>query len=290
MARSSLGKGLGALIPPRVATPQPIAELGERVQSIPSASVKPSPLQPRKQIAAAQLEELAQSIRERGILQPLIVRKRGAEFELIAGERRWRAAVKVGLAEVPVIVREASDREVLEWALIENLQREDLNPLEEAAAYARLHDEFGMTQEAIAQGVGKSRASVANSMRLLGLPEDVRDLLRAGVLSVGHAKVLLALKNEEEQSFWAKRTVKENLSVRALERLTTAPRGASPSRRPKESPSLAPNLLAIQNRLTHRLSTRVEINHTPKRGTILIEYYGEDDLDRLLRELGISLD
>ena len=196
MAKQALGKGLGALINKRVASPAPIEEHGEKIQKLPLTSIAPSPLQPRQDFPTEHLNELVESIRERGIIQPLIVRQVDGTYELIAGERRWRAAKELGLAEAPAIVREASDREVLELALIENLQREGLNPIEEAAAYAKLHQDFSLTQEEIARQVGKSRAAVANAMRLLDLAGDVQSLLKHGRISVGHAKVLLSLRPE----------------------------------------------------------------------------------------------
>ena len=219
MAKQALGKGLSALINKRVASPAPIEEHGERIQRLPLASITPSPLQPRVDFSSDQLHELVESIRERGIIQPLIVRQVNGVYELIAGERRWRAAKEVGLTEVPSIVREASDREVLELALIENLQREGLNPIEEAAAYTRLHQEFSLTQEEISRRVGKSRASVANAMRLLDLEGDAQSLLKHGRISVGHAKVLLSLKNHNEQKWLADQIVRGSLSVRIAEKL-----------------------------------------------------------------------
>ncbi|MBA3386581.1 MAG: ParB/RepB/Spo0J family partition protein, partial [Chthoniobacterales bacterium] len=196
MTKTGLGKGLGALIgtrPPPALTPI-AADAGDKVHQVSLSDVVPSPLQPRKDFAADALQELVDSIRQHGIIQPLIVRIVGGRHELIAGERRWRAAKEVGLSEAPVIVRAATDLDVLELSLIENLQRADLNPIEEAHAYARLATEFGMRQEDIALKVGRSRASVANSMRLLDLHEQVQAWVTQGLLSVGHAKVLLGLK------------------------------------------------------------------------------------------------
>ena len=195
MARSGLGKGLGALIgTPAVATPKDGSDAGERVHQIELTSIVPSTLQPRKDFARDVLLELIESIRQHGIIQPLIVRQAGTRFELIAGERRWRAAPELGIATVPAIVRTATDLEVLELSLIENLQRADLNPIEEAQGYARLANEFGMRQEDIALKVGRSRAAVANALRLLDLHPQVQIWLAQNLVSVGHAKVLLALK------------------------------------------------------------------------------------------------
>lgn len=298
MAKPALGKGLGALINTRVAAPAPVEADGERVQSIPLADIIPSPLQPRQEFRPDQLNELVESIRERGVIQPLIVRKVDGKYELIAGERRWRASQVVGLTEAPAIVRKASDQEVLELALIENLQREDLNPIEEASAYARLSREFGLTQEEISRRVGKSRASVANSMRLLDLDPDVQAMVRQTLISVGHAKVLLSLKSHEEQKLLADVIIRQSASVRtseklAAEHLSKLSGGSSPAsgkRRSKEPAGLAPAILHVQNKLQQKLATRVVIQHAEKQGTISIEYYGSDDLQRLLQELGVSAD
>jgi ParB family chromosome partitioning protein len=298
MAKPALGKGLGALINTRVAAPAPVEADGERVQSIPLADIIPSPLQPRQEFRPDQLNELVESIRERGVIQPLIVRKVDGKYELIAGERRWRASQIVGLTEAPAIVRKASDQEVLELALIENLQREDLNPIEEASAYARLSREFGLTQEEISRRVGKSRASVANSMRLLDLDPDVQAMVRQSIISVGHAKVLLSLKSHEEQKLLADVIIRQSASVRTAEKLASEhlsklAGGASPAggkRRSKEPAGLAPAILHVQNKLQQKLATRVVIQHAEKQGTISIEYYGSDDLQRLLQELGVSAD
>ncbi|MDD5199729.1 MAG: ParB/RepB/Spo0J family partition protein [Terrimicrobiaceae bacterium] len=296
MAKPALGKGLGALINTRVAAPVPAEADGERVQSIPLTDIIPSPLQPRQEFRADHLSELVESIRERGIIQPLIVRKVGEQYELIAGERRWRAAQIVGLVETPAIIRKASDQEVLELALIENLQREDLNPIEEASAYARLSHEFGLTQEEISRRVGKSRAAVANSMRLLDLDPDVQSMVRQGRISVGHAKVLLSLKSKEEQRLLADVIIRQAASVRTTEKLaatqlskTTGDPGSG-GRRGKRVPDVAPAVLHLQNILQHRLATRVVIHHGDKQGSITIDYYGNDDLHRILDELGVRPD
>jgi ParB family chromosome partitioning protein len=253
-----------------------------------------SPLQPRTVFRDEHLEELVASIKEHGIIQPLIARQRGETFELIAGERRWRAAQKVGLAEAPVIVREASDQDVLELALIENLQREDLNPIEEANAFARLAREFGLRQEDIAQKVGKSRATVANSMRLLDLHTQVQSWLTQDRISVGHAKVLLALKSPDEQALLADEIIRHNLTVRAAEKLVArhfAENGTQkPTRNGAPRPMLAPAVLHLQNRLQQHFATHVTLHHAEKRGRIEIEYYGNDDLQRLLGMFGLNPD
>lgn len=295
MSKPALGRGLGALIAPAKASnasAAPQDASGERVLCVPLAQIVPSPLQPRTTFPAEHLAELVDSIRENGIIQPLIVRKVNGLHELIAGERRWRAAGQAGLKEVPVIVREASDLEVLEFALIENLQREDLNPIEEAQAYTRLATEFKLKQEEIAQKVGKSRAAVANTMRLLDLDSEVQAHLLQGRLTVGHAKALLGLGTAEEQREIAAMVIKKALSVRAAEEAVgdhlakgqgTGKRGRR-RRGAREVPAVVRHL---ENRLQHRLSTRVEIRHGEQKGHIVIEYYGNDDLQRLLRELGL---
>jgi ParB family chromosome partitioning protein len=293
MAKPALGKGLGALINTRVAAPVPAEADGERIQSIPLADIFPSPLQPRQEFRVDHLSELVESIRERGIIQPLIVRKAGAKYELIAGERRWRASQIVGLVEAPAIVRKASDQEVLELALIENLQREDLNPIEEATAYSRLSREFKLTQEEISRRVGKSRASIANSMRLLDLDADVQGMVRQSLISVGHAKVLLSLKSREEQKLLADVIIRQSASVRMAEKLAStqlSKTGGGSRKRGKSEVEMAPAVLHVQNLLQHRLATRVVVHHGEKQGSITIEYYGNDDLQRILQELGVRPD
>jgi ParB family chromosome partitioning protein len=300
MAKVALGKGLGALISTKPASPlvspTPVVESGERVQLVPLGRIAPSPFQPRTVFREEHLDELVASIREHGIIQPLIVRSRDGGFELIAGERRWRAAQKVGLPEAPVIVREVTDRDVLELALIENLQREDLNPIEEARAFARLAREFGEKQEDIAQKVGKSRAAVANSMRLLELDDEVQGWLVQDRISVGHAKVLLTLKTHDEQRLVADEIIRRSLTVRAAEKLVTQHFEKTGALKPTRSTTttagegVSPALQHLQNRLQQHLATHVELHHGPKRGRIEIEYYGNDDLQRLLSLFGLPDD
>src|SRR5438094_6165363 len=293
MARSGLGKGLGALI----GTPSPVpreevVESGERVRQINLASITPSPLQPRKDFGREALQELIDSIRQHGIIQPLIVRQVGTRFELIAGERRWRAAQEASLTQVPVIIRSASDMEVLELSLIENLQRADLNPIEEAQGYARLANEFGMRQEDIALKVGRSRAAVANALRLLDLHPQVQIWLAQNLISVGHAKVLLALKVSEEQLLAAETVLRRNATVRSTERMVARLLGIGRGRRKArravpDADSMATAVEDLQNRLQQHLATHVAIHHGEKRGRIEIEYYGKDDLQRVVTALGL---
>ena len=293
MARSGLGKGLGALIgTPSMAASTDVGESGERVHQISLANIVPSTLQPRKDFGREALQELIDSIRQHGIIQPLIVRQVGTRFELIAGERRLRAAQEIGLATVPAIIRTANDLEVLELSLIENLQRADLNPIEEAQGYARLANEFGMRQEDIALKVGRSRAAVANALRLLELHSQVQIWLAQNLLSVGHAKVLLALKAPEEQLLAAETVLRRNATVRSTERLVARLLGIGRPRRKSRRPAADLSVTAtavedLQNRLQQHLATHVTIHHGDKRGRIEIEYYGTDDLQRIVTALGL---
>src|SRR5207302_1449164 len=292
MARTGLGKGLVALIgTPSVSTRPDSIESGERVHQINLANIVPSALQTRKDFGREALQELIDSIRQHGIIQPLIVRQAGARFELIAGERRWRAAQEIGLAQVPAIIRTANDLEVLELSLIENLQRADLNPIEEAQGYARLANEFGMRQEDIALKVGRSRAAVANALRLLDLHPQVQVWLTQNLLSVGHAKVLLALKVPEEQLLAAETVLRRSATVRSTERLVARQLGIGRQRRKSRRAGidLSPATVGdLQNRLQQHLATHVTIHHGDKRGRIEIEYYGTDDLQRIVTALGLS--
>ncbi len=290
MAKSGLGKGLGALIGSRPASPRGDVDLGDKVHKVRLASIVPSPLQPRKNFAPEALQELVDSIRQHGIIQPLIVRRlNGGTHELIAGERRWRAAQEVGLSEVPVIIRTASDLEVLELSLIENLQRTDLNAIEEAQGYARLRDEFGMKQEEIAQKVGRSRAAVANALRLLDLHPQIQTWVTQDVVSVGHAKVLLGVKALEEQLRLAETILRRNASVRQTERLVARYLGGWKRRRRTTQVVVSSAAIGdLQDKLRQHFGTNVVIHHTPKRGRIEIEYYGDDDLQRILNIVGFN--
>ncbi len=291
MAKAALGKGLGALIgaPARIAAPP---EPGEKVVDVALDTVVPSPWQPRTEFAPENLQELVESISQRGIIQPLIVRMVNGQHELIAGERRWRAAGMVGLKQVPVLIREASDMEVLELALIENLQREDLNPIEEARAYARMAREFQLKQEEIAQKVGKSRAAVANAMRLLDLDELIQTWVVQGRLSVGHAKALLGIKDLAEQRHLAERILRDGTTVRGAEALVSAhlqsqtTSGTRPAGR-RQTATLAPALQHVQNRLREHLATQVSLHHGEHKGRLEIEYYGSEDLQRILEVIGL---
>jgi len=267
------------------------AASGDSVRKVALGDIIPSPLQPRKEFAVEQISELMDSIREHGIIQPLIVRLRHGKHELIAGERRWRASRELGLTEVPVIVREASDKDVLEMALIENLQREGLNAIEEAIAYQRLAKEFNLRQEDIAQRVGKNRATVANAIRLLDLPSSVQQQLRAGKLSTGHAKVLLGLKQAGEIESAAEQVIQKGLTVRGTEKLVEhllRPPVKKNIGIPATGTELTHALRAIEQRLTRHFSTAATIHHGEKKGRLELEYYGVDDLNRLLGIMGLA--
>ena len=293
MAKKALGKGLGALIkkqPSSITPPTEQSTEGKAITRTPIENIIPSPLQPRKHFAQGQLDELIDSIRQHGIIQPLIVRMVGDKMELIAGERRWRASKELGLKEVPIRIREATDHEVLEMALIENIQRKDLDPMEEAQGYIRLAKEFEMKQETIAKRVGKSRAAVANAMRLMELHPSIQDHVAQARLSVGHAKAILSIKDHETQCLAADQILKKSLTVRAAEKL------ARDFANPKKATTTQPTsreadavIQQIQSTLRERFATEVKVMHKPKKGKIELTYYGNDDLQRILDLLGIQL-
>jgi len=283
LARGIDVKGLEALLPG--VRPDPAA--GEQVEQIPVERIRPNPYQPRRQFDPDALAELVESVRQHGIVQPLLVRPEGDGYRLVAGERRWRAAQAAGLATVPAVVREFSDVEMMEIALVENLQREDLNPIEEAQGYRTLSEELGLTQEQISQRVGKSRSHIANLMRLLSLPDDLRRLVAEGKLSTGHAKVLLGVGSAAEMRRLAAQVLAEGLTVRQLEdRIAQRPARSRRSRR-VTGPS-APEVEDLVNRLQRALNTRVAIRGRGARGQIVIEYYSWDDLERILARLEAS--
>ncbi|MEM1060202.1 MAG: ParB/RepB/Spo0J family partition protein [Verrucomicrobiota bacterium] len=292
--KKGLGRGLSALMgSEKLVAPEPNTARGESVSLQALDKIEPSPLQPRKVFDADQLAELIESIRQRGIIQPLIVRPGASgKLELIAGERRWRAAREVGLEQAPVIIRQATDQEVLELALVENLQRADLDPLEEAEGYQRLMGSFNLTQEQVAEKVGKKRATVANAVRLLGLHEDVKSLLRTGRLSVGHAKALLGLGRLEEQMHAAEKVVRQALNVRETESLVERMKlGTAPVKKGKKAAANGAGeavLADLERRLQQALGTRVKFHGTATKGKIELEYFNADDLERLLERLGVT--
>ena len=307
MSKPALGRGLGALLggspplgqattasPDSVAAPAAAPDTRERVQRVPLNQVRPSALQPRKEFSDEALRELADSIRAQGIVQPLIVRERAGSFERIAGERRWRAAQLLGLPEVPIIVREADDRAVLELALIENLQRENLNAIEEAVGYSQLAEQFQLTQEEIATKVGKSRAAVANATRLLKLPAPVQSLVRTGRISVGHAKVILGLADERGQQLAAERIVKEGLNVRQTEGLiaklqTRAARSPGDTKTPAIVP-VDSNIGRLEEKLREKFGTKVQLKYTKGKGAVEISFFSDDELQRVLEILNVTAD
>lgn len=277
MSKVVLGKGLDALIP---SAPSKQAEdLDGAYVMVPIDRIKPNPMQPRKEFSDEALGELAASLKKDGVMQPLLVRKDGTEFTIVAGERRFRAAKKAGLDKLPVILRnDLDDTQMLELALVENLQREDLNPIECAEAYRTLMDTCDLNQEQVAARVGKSRAAVANQMRLLTLPESIKRLVRENKLSEGHARALLALGSEKEMLEMADRIQHLNLSVRSVEKETESKRKRKNGVAARPDPALA----EVETFLKQKLGTSVKVHHRAKKGRIEIEYYGVDDLERLL--------
>ena len=311
MSKPALGRGLSALLgggaagaksAPPIAPPSPLVPAvpppapGEHVRPIPIERVRPCAFQPRKDFAEDSLCELADSIKAQGILSPLIVRTRGDGFELIAGERRWRAAHLVGLKTVPVIVREADDRTVVELALIENLQRENLNPIEEALGYSQLIEQFQLTQETAAAKVGKSRAVVANALRLLKLAPDLQGYLRHGQLSVGHAKVILGLIGAAEQKLAAERVLMDGLNVRQTEDLVARLQQSStqaPTKSGNGSKPAAPrdvHVASLENKLQERFATKVALRYRKGKGAVEIRFFNDNDLDRILQIAGVKMD
>lgn len=284
MSRKGLGRGLGALIPE--------VEVNERdrdsILELDIREVHPNPHQPRKEFDQARLEELATSIKEHGIVQPIVVRPMGNGYEIVAGERRWRAAGLAGLSKLPALVREFSEAEAMEIALIENLQREDLNPLEEAEAYRVLMESFKLTQEELAQRLGKSRSQIANTLRLLQLSPLAREEVRAGRLTMGHAKVLLGVGDADQQAALAKRAVTEGLSVRQVEDLTRAAVSKPKVELSRSSHQMSPDLLEVESRLREWFGTPVKLNVNGEKGRIEITFFGEEGLGRILDALGLG--
>ena len=272
--RKALGRGLAALIPePEGEPPRAPAAAAEVALS----ELEPNPFQPRISIDPARLAELAASIRASGVVQPILVRRRGERYQIVAGERRWRAAQAAGLASVPVSVREVPDEQLLELALVENVQRQELSPLEEAQAFQRLQSELGLSQDEIARRVGRDRTTIANTLRLLKLPRELRELLTQGRLDAGHARALLGLERVEEQLQLGREAARKGLSVREVERriaLARAPLG-------RGGPRKEPNTAAAEERLRRALGTRVVIARRGKGGAIRVQFKSEAELQRL---------
>jgi len=274
MERRALGKGISALIPEKD------EDKGQKIFFVQSDLIKPNPFQPRENFDSQGLEELTQSIKEKGILQPLLVRRKGEAFELIAGERRLRAANSLGIKEIPVIIKDIEDSDSLEISLIENVQRQDLNAIEEARAYQYMIDKFGVTQEKIGEVLGKSRVSIANTLRLLKLPQEIQEEIRRGRISYAHGRTLLEINDPNRQRFLLQEIIAHQLSVRELENLVKSQRPRA-KRRAMVS-AREPSLALIEEQLQHILATKVRISKQKKRGSIVIEFYSSEDLARIV--------
>ena len=300
--KGGLGRGLDALFADAVPVAKtdsiaqkpadkPAAETketGESVRYLSIHDVKPNANQPRKSFNEEKIAELADSIRENGIIQPIIVRKKGRSYEIVAGERRWRAAVKAELKEIPCLVRSLSDEQNMLLAIIENMQREDLNPLEEAEGLNQMISSYGLTQEQVSKSVGKSRPYIANSLRLLKLPEYIKDLISEGELTAGHGRALVSLENEKLRKAIAEKIVKDGLSVRETEKLVSEAGQPAKKRTPRKPKN--PDLARVEEDLKEALGTRVNIKHNGKKGKIEIEFFSRDELERLidmLESLGV---
>lgn len=284
MTKQSLGRGLSALIPESAKR-----QTADRVINISVNDITPNPYQPRIKMDNESLEELAASIKEKGVVQPILVRSMGTDkYELIAGERRFRACKMVGLPEVPAIVKEVNDAEAMAIAITENIQREDLNAIELARAYSSLMSEFNLTQEQLAQSVGKSRPAVANMMRLLQLPQEIQENILSGKVSMGHARALLSLEQQNLQIEVCKKIIELDLSVRQTEKLVQRL-----LRQPKQQKLAirSAEIEAVENKLRTMLATQVKLSQTGKKGKIEIEYYSVDDLDRIMSiiEAGLAI-
>jgi len=274
LSRQALGKGLRSLIP------QGEAVNRNQVSQIDVEKITANPFQPRRHFDQDKLEELAESIRNHGVLEPIIVRRTGDEYQIVVGERRWRASQLAGLGTIPAVVKELSDREMMEMALIENLQREDLNAIEEAEGYRILMDEFAMTQEEVAKSVGKKRSSIANTLRLLTLEPPLKQMVAEGRLSPGHAKVLLSVESGKLRYALAQKVLEEDLSVRQLEKLV--------QQRPKKAvrkDSKDPEVQTVQDELQRLLGTKVRLFYKRGKGRIEIEYYSDEELERIIELL-----
>lgn len=274
MERKALGKGIGALIPPT-----PAEGMAKKLAYLPIEQVKPNPFQPREEFNAESMEELMLSIQEKGIIQPILVRPKGESYELIAGERRLRAAINLKLKEIPAIIKDVEDRDSLELALIENIQRQELNPIEEARAYRHLIEKFNLTQEEVSDVLGKARVSVTNTLRLLKLPLEIQEEMKKLRISFAHGRALLEVGDENLQRRLMQETISKSLSVRELEGLikTGRPRQASS----KESKGTEPHIKIIEEELQRSLATKVRVVKKKKRGYIVVDFYSEADLGRI---------
>jgi ParB family chromosome partitioning protein len=288
MTKKALGRGLEALIPVREKESERDSLPTGKVEELDIETIFPNRYQPRRRFNEERLEELAASLREKGVIEPVVVRAAKGGYELIAGERRLRAAKRLGMGTIPAVVRTATDREMLELSLIENLQRDDLNPLEEASSYQRLMEEFELTQEKLSEELGKNRASVANTLRLLKLPGEAQNMLLEDRISRGHAIALLSLKNADQQLKLCRRIVRQSLSVRETEVLVK--RALTPESAKKPAPVKLPEFTAIEERLQRFFGTRVNIRKRRAGGRIEVDYYSDDDLERILALLRAETD
>ena len=280
MERKALGKGISALIP----TKEPESTKHEEVLSLTLEQIRPSPFQPRVDFDQQSMEELTQSIKEKGVIQPVLVRRSGDFYELIAGERRLRAAKLLDLKEIPSIVKNVEDRDSLEIALIENIQRQSLNPIEEAHAYQFLIDKFQVTHEKISEVLGRARVSVTNTLRLLKLPAEIQDEIKKGRISFAHGRALLEIEDLQQQRRLAAEIISKELSVRELENLIKSQRKKMPKRKISQS-IREPYVAVLEEELQHILATKVRISKRKKRGHILIDFYSQEDLDRIVKIL-----
>lgn len=276
--RRALGKGIGALIPEKEITTQ------ENIPQLKLGQIRPNPFQPREEFDAQGLEELTQSIREKGIIQPILVRRRGDYYELIAGERRFRAAQMLKLEEIPAIIKDVEDEDSLEISLIENIQRQDLNPIEEARAYKYLIDKFNLTQERVSEVLGKARVSVTNTLRLLNLPQEVQEEMRKGRISFAHGRALLEVTDANQQRRLAQQIISNRLSVNELENLIKQRRPKTSGPKVKRT-SGEPYVAVLEEELQHILATKVRIIKRKKRGHITVEFYSQEDLERIVKRM-----
>ncbi len=284
MERKALGKGISALIPNKEPSPSETATKRAEVLYVQLEQVKPSPFQPREDFDPQSMEELTQSIKEKGVIQPVLVRRRGDDYELIAGERRLRAAKLLNLKEIPVIIKDVEDRDSLEIALIENIQRQALNSIEEAHAYQYLIDKFKVTHEKISAVLGKARVSITNTLRLLHLPQEIQEEMKKGRLSFAHGRALLEIEDSNQQRRLAQEAISKGLSVRELETLIKTQRKRLPKRKIGQG-LRDPYVAVLEEELQHILATKIRISKRKKRGHILIEFYSQEDLERILKLL-----
>lgn len=281
MAKAKLGRGLGSLF-----DTDTINEASDSVETLRITQIEPNKNQPRRRFDDEKINELADSIKEHGVIQPIIVVKNGDMYKIVAGERRWRAAKKAGLKEIPSVIRHYSEAQIAQIALIENLQRENLNPIEEAMGYQTLMDKYNMTQEAVSGTIGKSRSAVANSVRLLSLDEPIQQKLISGEITSGHARALLSVESPKIRIALLNSIIEKNLNVRQTEALAKQLQSSKPRKKPALNEELKIQLGSIENSLSEHFGTKVKLIHDNKKGKIEIEYYGNEDLERILDIIG----